>query len=194
MEHAEALAQAIERANELLESGDALAALEALADVGTRATDVREWEVAIRAHRISAEILHELGEVGAAFSHAAEGLYLSIEHQPEGALESLGQILAFMERAIADRRYYIAQEVGPGLLRTLVTLKPAPGAEAWQELALDVARLITLVGEAEGRADSESHIEALTLAAMIDRATEGRLNLNMWVHSTAFETTLKGQK
>ncbi len=190
MEHVETLAQSIERANALLEGGDPLAALEALAEVGTRATDLREWDIAIRAHRISAEILHELGEVGPAFSHAAEGLYLTIEHQPDGVLESLGQILAFMEQAIAQRRYYVAQEVGPGLLRTLITLKPAPGAEAWLDLALDVAHLITLVGEAEGHADSEAHVEALTLAAMIDRATEGHLKLNMWVHSTAFEASV----
>lgn len=180
------LEEDIRRVNTLIEAGQWLEALDALALVGQKATDLREWPVAIRAHRITAEILHRVGQVGPALSHAAEGLYLSIEHDPEGVLESLGQVLAFVEQAVAERRYYVAQEVGPGLLRALVTLKPAPGGETWLDLAMDVARLITLVGEAQGDAQSEAHVEALALAALIDRATEGHLNLNAWVHSTAF--------
>lgn len=176
----------IQRANRLIEDGDLVEALHALADVGTKATDLREWSTAIRAHRISAEIFHQLGETGPALSHAAEGLYLSIERKPEDVLESLGQILAFIEQAVAERRYYVAQEVGPGMMRVLLTLKPAPGAETWLDLALDIARLIALVGEAEGDAESEAHVEALLLSALIDRATEGRLGLNRWVQSTAF--------
>lgn len=180
------LEEDIHRANELIEAGRLPEALTALADVGEKATDLREWPVAIRAHRITAEILHQMGEIGPALSHAAEGLYLTIEHQPEGTLESLGQVLAFIEQAVAERRYYVAQEVGPGMMRVLLTLKPAAGGEIWLDLALDVARLITLVGEAEGDAESPAHVEALALASLIDRATEGHLNLNMWVHSTAY--------
>ena len=179
----------IQRANALIEEGHLVDALHALAEVGEQATDAREWPIAIRAHRISAEILHRLGEVGPALSHAAEGLYLCIEHMPEDTLESLGQVLAFVEQAVAERRWYVAQEVGPGMMRTLLTLKPAPGAEPWLDLAIDVSRLIALVGDAAGDAESEAHVEALALAALIDRATEGHLNLNMWVHSTAFEHT-----
>ncbi len=180
------LEEDIRRANELIEQGQLLEALDALAVVGQKATDLQEWPVAIRAHRIAAEILHQLGQIGPALSHAAESLYLCIEHEPENTLESLGQVLAFVEQAVGERRYYVAQEVGPGLLRVLATLKPAPGGETWLELAIDVARLIALVGEAQGDAQSDAHVEALTLAALIDRATEGHLNLNMWVHSTAF--------
>ncbi len=179
------LHEAIQRANDLLEAGHPLDALDALAEVGEKATDLRDWPIAIRAHRISAEILHRLGKLGPALSHAAEGVYLCIEHTPDDTLDSLGQVLAFVEQAIAERRYYVAQEVGPGMLQVLSNLRPAPGGEPWLELALDIARVIALVGEAMGDEENPAYVEALTTAALVDRATQGRLNLNMWVQSTA---------
>lgn len=188
MTERDALDAAIQQANELLEAGQALEALEALADVGERATDLQAWDVAIRAHRIAAEILHQFGEIGPALSHAAEGVYLCVEHRPEDTLESLGQVLAFVEQAVEERRYYVAEEVGPGMLQVLVTLKPAPGGEAWLELALDIARLIALVGEAHGDAESQAYIEALALSALLDRATKNKLKLNTWIRKTGLET------
>ncbi len=179
------LERMIMRANEVLESGQIEEALNALAEVGERAHDEQDWETAIRAHQIAAEIFHQAGESGAAFSHAAEGLYLALEHLPDKVLSALGQIMAFMEQAIAERRYYIAEEVGPGLLQMLATLEPAQGAEAWMELARQLAIVIMLVGDAKGDEEHPSFVEALTRAALVDRGTEGHLNLNMWVHSTA---------
>ncbi len=188
MTYEDELSTAIRQANELLEAGQTLEALQALAEVGEKATDRQVWDVAIRAHRITAEILHQLGEIGPALSHAAEGVYLCIEHRPEDTLESLGQVLAFVEQAVEERRYYVAEEVGPGMLQVLVTLKPAPGGEAWLELALDMARLIMLVGEAHGDVESQAHIEALALSALIDRATKNKLKLNTWIRRTGLET------
>ncbi len=184
MTHSE-LERLITQANEILESGRIDEGLEALARVGERATDEGAWETAIRAHQIAAEIFHQADEPGVAFSHASEGLYLALEHAPEKVLSALGQIMAFMEQAIAERRYYIAEEVGPGILQMLSTIEPTRGAEVWWELARQMALVITLVGDARGDEEHPSFVEALTRAALVDRGTEGRLNLNMWVHSTA---------
>ncbi|GEM_PF-5001059 len=178
------LRRSIVHANEMLESGRVEEALDALARVGEQATDMGEWETAIRAHQITAEIFHQASELGAAFSHAAEGLYLSLEHHPDGVLAALGQIMAFMEKAIAEHRYYVAEEVGPGLIRALDALTPTEGAEVWRDLARELAVVITLVGDAKGDEEHPSFVEALTRAALVDRATQGKLNLNMWVHST----------
>ncbi len=185
------LEEAVERANRLLETGAVDAALDALAEVGELATDLQEWPTAIRAHRITAELLHNAGHLGPALSHAAEAVYLSLEHRPEEVLDSLGQVLAFVEQAVAARRYYVAEEVGPGMLHVLSTLRPAPGAEGWLTLAMDMARIIALVGEAHGDAHHPAFAEAAALASLVDRATEGRLRLNVWVHSTVFPTGRK---
>ncbi|NPA91477.1 MAG: hypothetical protein GXO55_08525 [Chloroflexi bacterium] len=183
--HANELQRLILEANKIMESGQLEEALRALARVGELATDLGEWDTAIRAHQITAEAFHQGGNLGAAFSHAAEGLYLSLEHAPDQVLPALGQILAFMEKAIAERRYYVAEEVGPGLLRELEHLTPAEGAEVWRDLARELAIVIMLVGDAKGDEEHPSFVEALTRAALVDRGTKGRLNLNMWVHSTA---------
>ncbi len=187
----EDLRRLILHANEKLESGQVEEALRSLAQVGERATDQGAWETAIRAHQITAEIFHQVGELGAAFSHAAEGLYLSLEHHPESVLTALGQILAFMEKAIAERRYYIAEEVGPGLIQALDALTPAEGAEVWWDLARELAIVIALVGDAKGNEEDPSFVEALTRAALVDRGTQGKLNLSMWVYSTKIDATPK---
>ncbi len=170
-----------------LDTGQWERALAVLAQEGARATTTEDWPVAIETHRLTAELLHRLGQWGPALSHAAEGLYLCLEHHPEGVLDSLGQILAFVEEAVAQRWYLVAEEVGPGLLAVLDTLRPAPGAESWLTLATDIARLIALIGEAHGQADHPAYAEAAALAALVDRATQGTLNLSRWVHSTVFD-------
>jgi len=187
-----ALHRAIHRANELLESGRVAEALSALAEVGEQASHQGDWPLAIRAHRIAAEILHSMGELGPAFSHAAEGLYLCVEHVPGDTLTSLGQVMAFIEQAVAERRYHIAQEVGTGLSQVLGTLQPSPEGEPWRDLALETATVIALVGESLGDEESPAFVEAVTQAALVDRATQGHLNLNQWVHSTAIRVGKNG--
>lgn len=168
----------------LWEAGRAVEALEALAQVGQEATDAQDWPVALHAHRLTAEIWFHLGDIGRALSHAAEGVYLSLEHEPRETLASLGQLLAFVELAVAQGFYAVATEVGVGMSRALKRVQPHPEAEGWWHLAQDVARLFQLVGEAAGRQEHPAFAEAAALAALVDQATEGRLRLNAWVHST----------
>lgn len=180
--------QALERAARWWQEGREAEALELLAHVGKQATDEGKWLVALHAHRLTAEIWFHLGDWGRALSHAAESLYLSLEHVTEETLPSLGQVLAFVEQAVAAGHFALAVEVGAEMARVVEAIAPGERAKGLWQLAYDVARLMALVGEAGGRKDHPAFAEAAALAALIDQATEGRLRLNTWVHSTVERT------